>query len=110
VSAEQRENLEAVLRRSAFPVDSDVSEQRRLLRELASAPQLPADVSVIEAESGGVPTAEITIDGVESRDAVLYFDGGVYVIGNAFQALMRFSSRMPPPRERQGAGLCLPTL
>jgi hypothetical protein len=86
VSAEQRENLEAVLRRSAFPVDSDVSEQRRLLRELTSAQQLPADVSVTEAELGGVPTAEITIDGVESRHVVLYFHGGVYVLGDAFQA------------------------
>jgi epsilon-lactone hydrolase len=86
VSAEQRENLEAVLRRSAFPVDSDVSEQRRLLREVTSAQRLPADVSVTEAELGGVPTAEITIDGVESRHVVLYFHGGVYVLGDAFQA------------------------
>jgi hypothetical protein len=29
VSTKQRENLEAVLRQSAFPVGSDVSEQRR---------------------------------------------------------------------------------
>jgi hypothetical protein len=29
VSTEQRENLEAVLRQSAFPAGSDVSEQRR---------------------------------------------------------------------------------
>jgi epsilon-lactone hydrolase len=76
VSAEQRETLEAVLRRSAFPVDSDVSDQRRLLWELTSAQRLPADVSVTAAELGGVPTAEITIDGVESRHVVLYFHGG----------------------------------
>jgi len=37
VSIEQRENLEAILGQSAWPVGSDVSEQSRLLRELISA-------------------------------------------------------------------------
>src|SRR5712692_728492 len=86
VSTEQRENLEAVLRQSAFPAGIDVSEQRRLLRELASAQPLPADVTVTAAALGGVPTAEITVDGIEPRHVVLYFHGGVYVIGDAFQA------------------------
>jgi len=86
VSTEQRENLEAVLRQSAFPVDIDVSEQRRLLRELISAQPLPADVTVTAAALGGVPTAEITVDGIEPRHVVLYFHGGVYVLGDAFQA------------------------
>jgi epsilon-lactone hydrolase len=86
VSTEQRETLEAVLRQSAFPVDSDVNEQRRLLRELTSAQPLPADVTVTAAALGGVPTAEITIDGIEPRHVVLYFHGGVYVLGDAFLA------------------------
>ena len=86
MSTEQRENLEAILRQSAFPFDSDVSEQRRLLRELTSAQPLPADVTVTAAALGGVPTAEITIDGIEPRHVVLYFHGGVYVMGDAFQA------------------------
>jgi monoterpene epsilon-lactone hydrolase len=86
VSTEQRENLDAILRQSAFPFDSDVSEQRRLIRELASAQPLPADVTVTAAALGGVPTAEITIDGIEPRHVVLYFHGGVYVMGDAFQA------------------------
>jgi epsilon-lactone hydrolase len=86
VSTEQRENLEALLRQSAFPFDSDVSEQRRLLREFASAQPLPADVTVTASALGGVPTAEVTVDGVEPRHRVLYFHGGVYVIGDAFQA------------------------
>ncbi|HXJ63619.1 MAG TPA: alpha/beta hydrolase [Actinomycetota bacterium] len=38
------------------------------------------------AALGGVPTAEITVDGVEPRHVVLYFHGGVYVIGDAFLA------------------------
>jgi monoterpene epsilon-lactone hydrolase len=86
VSAEQRENLEAILRQSAFPVDSDVNQQRQQLRELASAQPLPAELTVTAAALGGVPTAEITVDGVEPRHVVLYFHGGVYVIGDAFQA------------------------
>ena len=86
MSAEQRETLDAILRQSAFPVGSDVNEQRRLLRELVSAQPLPGDVIVTAAELGGVPTAEITVDGVEPRHVVLYFHGGVYVIGDAFLA------------------------
>src|SRR6476660_6643559 len=86
VSAEQREDLDAILRQSAFPADSDVGEQRRLLRDLISAQPLPAGVTVTAAALGGVPTAEITIDGIEPRHVVLYFHGGVYVLGDAFQA------------------------
>jgi monoterpene epsilon-lactone hydrolase len=86
VSAEQRENLEAILRQSAFPAGSDVGEQRRLLAELTSAQPLPAGVTVTAAALGAVPTAEITIDGIEPRHVVLYFHGGVYVLGDAFQA------------------------
>jgi monoterpene epsilon-lactone hydrolase len=82
VSAEQRETLDAILRQSAFPPDSDVNELRRLLRELTSAPP-PADVTVTAAALGSVPTAEITVDGVEPRHIVLYFHGGVYVMGDA---------------------------
>jgi acetyl esterase/lipase len=86
VSTEQRENLDAILRQSAFPAVSDVNEQRRQLRELISAQPLPADITVTAAALGGVPTAEITVDGVEPRHTVLYFHGGVYVIGDAFLA------------------------
>ena len=86
MSTEQRENLEAILRKSAFPAGIDVSEQRRLLRELTSVQPLPADVTVTAAALGGVPTAEITIDGIEPRHVVLYFHSGVYVLGDAFQA------------------------
>jgi monoterpene epsilon-lactone hydrolase len=86
VSIEQRETLDAILRQSAFPADADVDEQRRLLRELLSAQPLAAEVTVIAATRGGVPTAEITVDGVEARHVVLYFHGGVYVMGDAFLA------------------------
>jgi epsilon-lactone hydrolase len=83
MSTEQQETLDAILRQSAFPADSDVNEQRRLLRELLSAQPLPAEVTVTAAELGGVATAEVTVDGVDLRHVVLYFHGGVYVMGDA---------------------------
>ena len=86
MSIEQRETLDAILRQGAFPANSDVDEQRRLLRELLSAQPLPADVTVAEAALGGVRTAEITVDGIDPRHVVLYFHGGVYVLGDAFLA------------------------
>ena len=86
MSTEQRENLDAILRQSAFPADSDVGELRRLLPELTSAQPLPAGVTVTAAALGGVPAAQVTIDGVEPCHVVLYFHGGVYVLGDAFQA------------------------
>jgi epsilon-lactone hydrolase len=86
VSTEQRENLDAILRQSAFPVGSSVNEQREQLRAAVSAQPLPADVTVTAATLGDVPTAEITVDGIEPRHVVLYFHGGVYVISDAFLA------------------------
>jgi monoterpene epsilon-lactone hydrolase len=85
MSAERRETLDTILRQSALPFDSDISELRRLTRGYASAQPLPAGVTVTAGSLGGVPVAEITVDGIEARHVVLYFHGGVYVIGDAFQ-------------------------
>jgi epsilon-lactone hydrolase len=86
MSAEQRQALEAVLRQNSFPADSDISEQRRLLKELVAGQPLPPELTVTPSTLGGVPVAEITIAGIEPRHVVLYFHGGVYVLGDAFQA------------------------
>ena len=83
MSTEQRATLDAILRRSAFPADGDIHEQRRLLRQLLSAQPLPAEITVTAAALGGVPTAEVTVDGIEPHHVVLYFHGGVYVMGDA---------------------------
>src|SRR6201981_2873208 len=100
MSAEQRENLDAILRQSAFPADIDVNEQRRLLRELISAQPLPAEVTMTATTLGGVPAAEITVDGVEPRHVVLYFHGGVYVPGDALQAARLAAPGGGRPRAR----------
>jgi monoterpene epsilon-lactone hydrolase len=86
VSTEQQAMVDGIRRRSAFPVGSTAQEQRQLLRAALSAQPLPADLTVTAGTLGGVPTAEITIAGIEPRHVVLYFHGGVYVIGDAFLA------------------------
>jgi epsilon-lactone hydrolase len=86
VSAEQREAIEAILRQAAFPPGSSVEQQRQQFRDAVSAQPLPPDVTVTAAALGGVPTAEITVDGVEPHHVILYFHGGVYVISDAFLA------------------------
>ena len=86
MTTQQQQDLDAILRQSALPVGSDVDEQRRRLRELTSAQPLPDDVTVTPGMLGDVPTAEVTIDSINPRQVVLYFHGGVYVIGDAFLA------------------------
>ena len=86
MTAEQQAIVDGILRQSAFPVGSTAQEQRQLLRAALSAQPLPADLTVTAGALGGVPTAEIAIAGIEPRHVVLYFHGGVYVIGDAFLA------------------------
>src|SRR4051812_5012309 len=83
VSTEQRTVLDAMLRQSAFPTDIGLAEQRAQLRTLLSAQALPADLTVTAGELGSVPTAAITVAGIEPRHTVLYFHGGVYMMGDA---------------------------
>ena len=71
MSTEQKENLDAILRQSAFPADVGVSELRRLLAEQASAQPLAAGVTVTAAALGGVPTAEITVAAMFAQLGVL---------------------------------------
>ncbi|MGW6276953.1 alpha/beta hydrolase [Kribbella sp. NPDC055071] len=83
MSTEQRATLDAILRQAPFPPDIGVKEQREQLRALLSAQPLPADLTVTAGELGGVATAEVTVEGIEPRHTVLYFHGGVYVLGEA---------------------------
>jgi hypothetical protein len=75
VTTEQQAMVDGILRKSAFPVGSTAQEQRQLLRAALSAQPLPADLTVTAGTLGGVPTAEITIAGIEPRHVILYFHG-----------------------------------
>ncbi len=71
MSTEQQAMVDGILRQSAFPLGSTAQEQRQLLRAALSAQPLPGDLTVTAGTLGDVPTAEITIDGIEPRHVVL---------------------------------------
>ncbi|WP_019068489.1 alpha/beta hydrolase [Streptomyces hokutonensis] len=86
MSTEQQQTIDAFLRQSPFPLDADVEELRRLLHAATSAQPLPPEVKAVPTTLGGVPVVEVTVDGVEPRHVVLYFHGGVYLLGDALSS------------------------
>ncbi len=86
MTIEQREILDRMLRESPLDLGGSVEEQRRRFDQMMSAQPLPADVTVtagaLGAAEAAVPTAEITVAGVEPRNLLLYFHGGAYVLGS----------------------------
>src|SRR2546425_214425 len=57
-----------------------------VLGRLTAWAVLAVVVWVRGAARAGAQPAEITVDGIEPRHIVLYFHGGVYVMGDAFLA------------------------
>ena len=86
MSTEQRETLDAILRQSALPPGSGVKSNENCSERRYRRSRYRPTSTVTAAELGGVPTAEITVDGIEPRHVVLYFHGGVYVMSDAFLA------------------------
>jgi epsilon-lactone hydrolase len=83
MSKQQQVELDAMLRQAPFDPLGDVAALRSGFEALMQGIPVPGDVRKTATAVGGVDVVEVTIDGVDSPDAVLYFHGGVYVIGSA---------------------------
>jgi monoterpene epsilon-lactone hydrolase len=83
MSREQQNRLDAILRQGRLDTAADVASVRAALNALMAQAPVPDDVQQKPAEIGGVPGIEVTIAGNESENVMLYFHGGVYVIGAA---------------------------
>jgi acetyl esterase/lipase len=75
--------LDAILRQGQFDTSADVQSLRAAFGELMAQVPVPADVLQSPVEIGGVAGVEVTIQGNRGEDVLLYFHGGVYVIGSA---------------------------
>lgn len=83
MSLEQQLQLDAILRQGGLDTSADVPTMRAAFRELMAQVPLAPDVQQTPVEIGGVAGVEVTIQGKPVEDVILYFHGGVYVIGYA---------------------------
>jgi epsilon-lactone hydrolase len=83
MSKEQQNQLDAILRQGGLDTASDVASVRAAFNALMAQVPVPADVLRKPTELGGVGGIQVTIAGNESEPVILYFHGGVYVIGSA---------------------------
>jgi acetyl esterase/lipase len=83
MSRQQQVELDATLRQGAFDPKGDVAELRAGFEALMRSIAVPSDVYKANTAVGGVDVVEVTVGGVDSAKVILYFHGGVYVIGSA---------------------------
>jgi monoterpene epsilon-lactone hydrolase len=83
MSKEQQLQLDAILRQGGLDTSADVPTLRAAFGELMAQVPVPPDIQQNPVEIGGVAGVEVTIEGNESEQVILYFHGGVYVIGYA---------------------------
>jgi epsilon-lactone hydrolase len=83
MSKEQREALDTLFRNGPLDIGGDYLEQREVFTRMLTSRPLPADVTLTPGTLGDVPVLEIAIDGVAPQGTLLWFHGGVYVLGTA---------------------------
>ncbi|MDQ1735378.1 MAG: epsilon-lactone hydrolase [Pseudonocardiales bacterium] len=80
---EQRRQLDAILRQGRLDTGGEVATLRATFNALMAQVPAPADVQQKPIEIGGIGGIEVTVRGNEAEGVILYFHGGVYVIGSA---------------------------
>jgi monoterpene epsilon-lactone hydrolase len=83
MSKQQQTELDAMLRRAPLDNAADVQTLRAGFEELMRQVPVAADVRKTPITVGGIGAIEVSIEGTDSADVILYFHGGVYVIGSA---------------------------
>ena len=83
MSEKQKADLDALLRQAPLDLNSDAVTLRAAFEAIMQYVPIAPDVRTARTELGGVDALEVTIDGIEPENVILYFHGGVYVIGSA---------------------------
>jgi epsilon-lactone hydrolase len=83
MSKQQQLQLDAILRQGGLDTEGDVSTVRAAFNELMARVPVAPDIEQKPTTIGGVDCIEVTIEGTPAESVILYFHGGVYVIGTA---------------------------
>ena len=83
MSEEQQTALDATMRQTPLDLSGDLGNLRSGFEEAMRYVPVPDDVRRVDVDLGGVGAVQVSIDGASSSNVILYFHGGVYVIGSA---------------------------
>ena len=83
MSKQQQLELDAILRQGQLDLGADVPTLRAAFNDLMARVPVAGDVHQKPTTIGGVGALEVTIQGTDAANVILYFHGGVYVIGSA---------------------------
>jgi acetyl esterase/lipase len=83
LSEQQKAQIDATLRQAPLDLLGDITALRTGFE--AAMRQIPVggDVRKSDTALGGVDAVKVAVDGNDSANVILYFHGGVYVIGSA---------------------------
>jgi acetyl esterase/lipase len=83
MSKEQQLALMAMLGQGGLDFGADVATLRGALDDVMARVPVANDVDHVPTTIGGVNAIDVTIRGIDTANTILYFHGGVYVIGSA---------------------------
>ncbi|HEX4531997.1 MAG TPA: alpha/beta hydrolase [Acidimicrobiia bacterium] len=83
MSRQQQLDLNAILRQGPLDLEADVATLRAAFNDVLAGIPVAGDVDHVPTTVGGVNAIDVTIGGNDSANTILYFHGGVYVIGSA---------------------------
>ena len=83
MSEQQKHDLMGILRQGGLDLAADAATLRTAFNELMSRVPVADDVDHEPTTIGGVNAIDVAIRGIETVGTILYFHGGVYVIGTA---------------------------
>jgi monoterpene epsilon-lactone hydrolase len=83
MSEQQKHDLMGILRQGGLDLGADVATLRAAFNELMARVPVADDVDHEPTTIGGVNAIDVAIRGIENAGTILYFHGGVFVIGTA---------------------------
>jgi epsilon-lactone hydrolase len=83
MSKQQQLELIATLRQGQLDLLADVATLRVAFNDLMARIPVASDVAHVPKTIGDVNAVDVTIRGIDTANTILYFHGGVYVIGSA---------------------------
>jgi acetyl esterase/lipase len=83
MSKQQQADLDAMLRQAPLDDSADVPTLRAGFEEVMRRTPVAGDVRKTPTTVGGIEALEVTIDGADCANVILYLHGGGYLIGSA---------------------------